>query len=87
MKINLLLRISSLGSHMTDDDGDDDDDDDDDGDLVTISNLASNDLATWIGEDELLGGRHLLKDVDDENDDGDDADADDDHDDHHHLSS
>ena len=49
--------------------------------MVKISNLASNDLATWIGEDELLGGRHLVKDADDDNDDNDD----DDH--HHHLSS
>ena len=49
--------------------------------MVKISNLASNDLATWIGEDELLGGRHLVKDAD-----GHDANDDDD-DDHHHLSS
>ena len=40
--------------------------DDDDNDL------ACNDLATWIGEDELPGGRHLVKDVDDDNCDNDD---------------
>ena len=50
-------------------------------------NLASKDLATWIGEDEMLGGRHLLKDAEDDNDDGDDADDDPNDDDHHHLSS
>ena len=49
------------------------------------NNLASNDLATWIGDGELPGGRHLVKyfkddDADDEheeNDNDDDGDADD----------
>ena len=52
--------------------------------MVKILNLASNDLATWIGEDELLGGRHLVKDADDDDDADDDANDDDAH---HHLSS
>ena len=44
--------------------------------MVNIFNLASNDLATWIGEYELPGGRHLVKDVDYDNGDGDDDDHD-----------
>ena len=63
-----------------DDDGDDEEEDDDeednDGDDDDYSdgdnNLASNDLATWIGDGELPGGRHLvkyLKDGDEDNDD------------------
>ena len=66
---------------MADDDDDDDeveddDDDDDSGDSDGDNNLASNDLATWIGDGELPGGRHLvkyLKDGDEDNEDNDDT--------------